>query len=513
MKSIKSFIFIVLAISLFSTSCDDMLKETPYGVYSDENYYTTEEDALNALLYAYDPINNIEYGARFLFNLTDISTNQYKSYNKALETALFTWDVTPNTEECLYFFKYAYLSISRANGVLENVSNMTNISSSAQQQFLGEAYFLRAFNYFMLVRTYGEVPLHEKVVQSINQSRAEYATIEKLYNFIISDLEKSISMMSIAKQQGRADKVAAQALLSKVYLTLASSKITGAPGYEWVPDGEQMYAKAAEYSLPVLADQNVYGLDPDLARVYDVDHQADGIEHIFITSMSRGGSGEEGNFSQLPQMYCLSLPTVYISTSLDGGNKVQSVLQPGQSGFQYYRVDNDFYQTFDDNDLRKKLMVTTIYNEDGSVLANWSKDNITSSNPTLAAFYYPFCRKYTDPQSKANRTSANIYLMRFAEVALTYAEAAGPTAEGYEWANNVRKRAGLGDLPAGLTVEDFRKAIWKELTFELAFEGHGLFELRRINRVMEDVTNKTVKTEYAYFYPIPQREIDLNPKQ
>src|SRR3546814_1239674 len=107
----KTIIVLLSFFCLAGSSCDDMLKETPFGVYSNENYYNTENDALNALLYAYDPINNIEYGARFLFNLTDITTNQYKSYNKGLETNLYTWDVTPNTEEFLYFFKYAYLSI------------------------------------------------------------------------------------------------------------------------------------------------------------------------------------------------------------------------------------------------------------------------------------------------------------------------------------------------------------------------------------------------------------------
>lgn len=508
----KLIIALLSFICVIGTSCEDMLKETPFGVYSNENYYNTENDALHALLYAYDPINNIEYGARFLFNLTDITTNQYKSYNKGLETSLYTWDISPNTEEFLYFFKYAYLSISRANSVLENVSKMTTISGSLKQQFLGEAHFLRAFNYFMLVRTFGSVPLHEKVVESVDQGQARYASIEELYNLIISDLEQAISMMEIKKQQGRADKVAAQSLLAKVYLTMASSRMTGAPGYEWVQDYEAMYGKAAEYAGAVLNGQSVYGLDPDLARVYDVQHHGDGIEHIFITSMSREGKGQEGNYSQLPQMFGLGLPTVYFASSLQGGGGVQTMIQPGQTCWQYYRVDNDFYHQFSDDDLRKRLMVTTIYNADGSVLAEWSEDNLTSTNPTLFAFYYPFVRKYADPFSNGHRTSANLFLIRFAEVALAYAEAVGPTAEGYRWINEVRNRAGLDELTPGLSPEAFREAVWKELTFELAFEGHGLFELRRINRVVESITNKPVNQEYAYFFPIPQRELDLNPK-
>jgi hypothetical protein len=497
----------------FLFSCNDLLKEEPYGVYSNDNYFQTEEDALNSVLYAYDPINNIEYGSRFLFYLTDVPTNQYKSYNKGYESALYNWEINSNTEDFTYFFKYAYLSIARANNVLENVSKMNNITEKAKQQYLGEAYFIRAFNYFMLVRTFGEVPLHDKVVESVNESRTSYASLDKLYSFIIEDLEKAIDMMSISKQQGRADKVAAQSLLSKVYLTLASSKMTNAPGYDWVSDYEAMYAKAAEYAYEVVENQSVYGLDPDLANVYDVESQSTGIEHIFITSMSRDGWFEEGDFSQLPQLYTIGLPGVYISKSLTGGGPVIPTVHPEVWNWQVLRVDDAFYDSYDDNDLRKRLMVTTIYNEDGSVRATWSKDNLTSSDPVLFQFYYPFCRKYTDPKSNVNRTSGNVYLMRFAEVALTYAEAVGPTEQGYKWVNKVRARAGLDELSPGLSVREFREAIWEELTYELAFEGHGLLELRRINKVMENITNKVVNPEYAYFYPIPQRELDLNPRE
>ncbi|MFD2920670.1 RagB/SusD family nutrient uptake outer membrane protein [Terrimonas rubra] len=507
----KLFITIIAVAFVSLSSCKRMLEEKPYGVFSNSNYYNTEQDALNALLYAYDPINNIEYAARFLFNLADVTTNQYKSYNRGLATPLYNWDVNPNTDEFLYFFKYAYLGVSRANSVLENVPGMKNISTTSKKQFIAEAHFLRAFHYFMLVRTYGEVPLHEKVVESISQAKASYASIEQLYAFIIKDLEAAIPAMGIAKMQGRADKVAAQFLLSKVYLTLASSKMTGAEGYEWVTDAEQMYAKAAEYAGAVVNNQTTYNLDPNLLNVYDVNHQADGVEHIFITSMYRDGKAYEGNFSQLPQMYGIGLPVIYISSSITGGAGVQKTIE-ATSSWSYYRVDNDFYNTYADNDLRKRLMVTTIYNENGTVLATYSPSNISSGNPTLNAFFYPFCRKYTDPYSLGTRTSANLYLMRFAEAALIYAEAAGPTTEGYAWVNKVRARAGLDPLPAGLSPQVFRERIWQERTWELAFEGHGIFELRRTNRVIQGITNKTVKQEYANFFPVPQRETDLNPK-
>src|SRR3546814_16877592 len=85
-------------------------------------------------------------------------------------------------------------------------SDVCSSDLSLQKQFLGEARFLRAFNYFMLVRAFGSVPMHDKVVEGVDQGQAPYASIEELYAFIISDLEEAITMMEVQKQQGRADK-------------------------------------------------------------------------------------------------------------------------------------------------------------------------------------------------------------------------------------------------------------------------------------------------------------------
>lgn len=509
-------IFRYITFAVITFICSSCLEEIPYGTYSNKTYYQTEEDAESALMYAYVPINYIEYCGRFLFYLGDVPTNQYKSYGKADESPLFQWDVNASSDEVLYFFKSAYISLARANSVIENVEKMTEISASGKDRILGEAHFLRAFNHFMLVINYGSVPIRSKTVESVSDSYRDFAPISDVYSFIISELETAIKLLPVDKRQGRADKVAAQALLSRAYLYLASSKAHGSPGYEWVSDADAMYAKAAEYAGYVLNGQNAYQLDPDLGNIYDVEHQADGKEHIFITSMNREASGMEGTYSQLPQLFCIQTGDyVYISKSLvasPGAETVKVLNDP--STYQVMRVDSDFRDTYEDGDLRKELMVTTIYNKEGGIMATFDPSNINSSDNIKSKFFYPFCRKYTDPQSKANRTSCNVYLIRMGEVALNYAEAAGPTEEGYRWANEVRGRAGLAPLPEGLGVEEFREAVIQDRIKELAFEGHGLYDLRRLNRVDEThITNKSFKPTYAYFFPAPQREADLNPQK
>ena len=124
----KTFRYLLLLGAL--TGFASCLDEVPYGTYSNETFYNTEADAESALMYAYVPINYIDYCGRFLFFLSDVPTNQYKSYGKADESPLFQWDITPTSDEAIYFFKSAYVSLARTNSVLENVSRMTSISLS-----------------------------------------------------------------------------------------------------------------------------------------------------------------------------------------------------------------------------------------------------------------------------------------------------------------------------------------------------------------------------------------------
>ena len=113
-----------------------------------------------------------------------------------------------------------------------------------------------------------------------------------------------------------------------------------------------------------------------------------------------------------------------------------------------------------------------------------------------------------------DKTSTKPFLMRYSDIALTYAEAAGPTDKAYALVNYIRHRAGLGDLTPGLSKAQFRQAVIKERITELAFEGNITYDMRRTGKlhtvqalVGQGITNE----EDILFYPIPSIETDLNP--
>ena len=517
MNKLSRLLSTAAVLLLVTVGCS--LDETPYGVYSNKTFFLTEADAENALLYAYIPINYIEYAQRFMFYLGDQTTDEIIDYGKG-STDVSNWDIRETTETILYYFKNIYVALGRANSVLENVPKM-DIPQEKKDRFIGEALFLRAFHHYNLAVNWGSVPIRTASVNTVQDALAPKAPLDQVWDRIEKDLLEAEKLLGVKKIQGRVDRVAVQALLSRVYLYLASYKETGSPGYDWVEDADALYAKAVEYAGKVIEEQKVYSLEPRLENIYSVYHQSDCPEHIFITGMNRKASGMEGTYAQLPLLWMVQYNDayIYVSESLvpetdpsTGSVKVMKMMNY-RPAWETLRVNYKWREdNFDDNDLRKQLMVTTIYNEDGTVLRTFAPENIESPDILTNKYFFPFCRKYSDPESLEMRSSSNIYLIRMGEVYLNYAEAAGPTEEGYCCVNEIRKRAGLDPLPAGLSRDGFREAVIKERQRELCFEGHALYDLRRLHRADSDhITSPPPKESAAYFFPFPQRETDLNP--
>ncbi|MCQ2184202.1 MAG: RagB/SusD family nutrient uptake outer membrane protein [Bacteroidales bacterium] len=448
-------------------------------------------------------------------------TDEIAQYGYGL-TDVTGWDIKPTTEANLYYFKNLYVALGRCNSVLENVPGM-KIPQDKKNRYMGEAYFLRAFHHFNLVKNWGEVPIRTKSVTTVADTYAKKESIDKIWKLIIDDLLEAEKLLGINKCQGRVDKVAAEALLSRAYLYLATYKESGSPGYDWVEDADAMYAKAEQYAGKVIYDQTTYALDPSIDNIYSVFSQNSSPEHIFITAMSREGSGYEGTYAQLPLLFMIqySADFVYVSEKLvpetdpaTGKIKVMKMInyfpawEEVRTSYQW--VD----QTFEAGDLRKELFVTTIYTEEGDVYRTFAPENKKDKDMHTAKFFFPFCRKYSDPISIKSHSSANMYLIRMGEVYLNYAEAAGPTDKGYECLNAVRGRAGLApyDTEHKLGKEEFRELCWKERERELCFEANLLYDLRRKNRVNSTyITRVSPRESIAYFFPFPQRESDLNP--
>ncbi len=471
----KKIIYAFICI-LFISSCS--LEEEPYGFLSDKNFYQTKDDAEAAILHAYSMLPEIEYYTRHLYYLAEMPSEEISPKDDQGIEQHDLDDLKPlsNNKIISDVWRYAYIGINRANAVIEKVPGIV-MDESLKNKYVGEAYFLRALHHFNLARAFGSVPVRTNMIDELAEVDVPKSPMSEVYAQIEADLEMAIGLLpaSSVQELGRANIDAAWALLSKVYLNQASGKSTGSPGYEFVEDAEAKYSKAAEYALKVMNESTVSGFDDDLLHIYDV-LDPSSPELIFVISMDRGGQ-QEGNYSKIPK---LLIPYVGGDVVINDiyGNSVKTV-----DGWGSLETEIPFYESFSEGDLRKDLlMVSTVY------LAG---DPKTWPDGGLR---YPFTRKFIDPDYVGDRTSAKPIAIRFSDILLGYAEAVGPTTQGYAAINKVRRRAGIDDLETGLSVQDFRDAVIQERSWELCFEGHRMWDLRRTNKVEEILNGKYGKT-------------------
>ncbi|WP_068474997.1 RagB/SusD family nutrient uptake outer membrane protein [Saccharicrinis aurantiacus] len=497
MKTINK-IVLGFAVVLGLSSCEGLDVE-PKSFYSADNFYKSIDDARSSLYYAYDALTLTSYAPlNYYFGELPTDNCNVKPDEGADAQALVNWEVTSQNTLLLEYYRSAYIGINRANAVIANVVDR-GFEQSEVDDIVGQAYFLRAWNHFNIVRTFGLAPLQKNFINTLEQTTTGLPQdMQEVYTFLIDDLTKSIELLNVNRVVGLADKVAAQALLAKVYLYAASAKSSGVPKYDVLQaSADELYAKAAEYSALVLTGQNVYGHDTVPRNIYSI-NSPDGPEHIFILSMDRTGTNE-GDFSKISRYFIPSL----------GGAKFfvkhsDNTFEKTLDGWSVFQTTSNLLNSYGSDDRRRvDLMTTEAYDE---------KDTTLVGNVSDGTVAYEFTLKYLDADFEGEKTSVKPYLIRYSDVQLIYAEAVASGGEALKQYNQIRKRAGVDELDAMPSKEEFRKLVIEERRRELAFEGDRLWDLRRNNMVQEKVVEAAGLTPEALsFYPIPQREIDLNP--
>lgn len=489
---------VLLAVTL---SCSDMT-EDPYGLINSKTFYKSPEDAESAIIYCYAILPEVGYYSRGYYIVTELPTENLTQKGDA-GTSNFELDelrTTPTNANLDDMWTYIYRGISRANGVIANVPRI-NMNETARNQIVGEAYFLRALHYFNLVRMFGEVPLRLETIDDPAQIPVAKSPIREVYDLIIADLQQAEQLITVDRiSEGRANKVAAQGLLAKVFIHLASSKASGSPGYDFVSNADEMYTQALAYSAKVINEQTTFAFTDNLVDIWNTElyKNAAVSEHIFDAAVDRSGD-REGSFSKLPNMFLpADRPMEIPYNPSDPGSPLINIGQ----GWSHFRTEANLYNSYANNDKRKTDLIVSKY---------WNSG--TEYNLDINSSSRPFTRKFIDPLRIGDASSCNSPIIRYSDILLVYAEANGPTSEGYAAINKIRARAGIGDLPPALDPDAFRAAVIEERARELAFEGDRLFDLRRTNTMEEVLVNKYGKsiTSGAYFFPIPQREIDTNP--
>lgn len=423
-----------------------------------------------------------------------------------------------------------YNGIRQVNVFLANSHRANIVPLTDIPRLRGEAFFLRAFFHFELWKRYGGIIIADHVFTTADNLDLPRNTSQETLNQILKDCDSAGVTLPLSVTQygagdkGRATKAAALALKSRALLYAASPLNN--------PSGDlTLWQKAALVSKELM-DTKAHSLLASYANISNFTTAAYNSEVIFATAATLRNDIEINN---APISYNgalgLTNPTQELVDAY--GMKNGLPITDPTSGYDpnnpYKDRDPRFAQSIIyDGALFKGIAVSTAV--DG-------KDGIGKSvNATKTGYYM---RKFLSESASWNQTTnATVrrpwVIFRYGETLLNYAEAqneaTGPDASVYEAINQIRKRAGVANLPEGLSKDQMRQRIRNERRVELAFEEHRSFDVRRWKTGETDfgkavtgmrITNTGTANTYERFtvenrifnermyrYPIPQAEIN-----
>ena len=306
-------------MAIFLVACEDILEEQPRSIYTPD-FFKTEKGVYGGLTSMYAHLRYI-YGEAYYYNTLETGTDEY-TYAQSADQNFKVMDITDQgtitstSSRSDRLWSAAFPNINTASGIIENGSEV-----GVPDELIAEARFFRAFDYFLLVQTFGGVPLDlgaGELVFNTNPVRTSVRnTVPEVYTrAIFPDLLIAVDQLpETGRVTGGVTQTAARLILAKAYLTYAwwLENPNSIPTYPETtrtdPDGHdaQWYFQAA-YDLAVEAIDNPgpFGLQP---TYYDVtvasndrnnemvlyaDH-TESSEYYNGSSFSYSGAGDHDN--------------------------------------------------------------------------------------------------------------------------------------------------------------------------------------------------------------------------
>jgi hypothetical protein len=486
----------------FFTSCEKQLEQKVYSSLTPDNFYKSEGDANAALMTLYIPftsywgnndpgtgINNPTWYAglynadiKSYLSKSLVSTDEIYNEGGGANTAdlfNFTWgpDTWTGANDAVYY-KVSY--VAKAAEVIYAIGKSDALSEAVKKSYIAQAKTLRAWLMYVLYDFYGTVAVKLDYA-TLTDTSAVPRLSEAAY---IGQIEKDIAdaMPDLAEKYnadaanwGRVSKGLARMVLLKLYMhtkqwakaetvareimTMGYSLMTGALGYRDIfrvkANKELIYAVPANAASANWWSQEVFPLD----------------------------------FKSAPDF-------IYASDVPGTG------IPPRASGWLTQYMPWFYYDKYEATDIRRNTTILDHYTN----TANAVKDRTNGMRGAIPL-------KYTSIPLPGDAQPIDVVVYRYADVLLSLAEAIneqnGPTTEAYSLVNQIRARAGVTDLAAGMTKDQFRQALLDERGRELYGEGARRQDLIRNGTYISGAIarGKTNAKSHMILYPIPRAVI------
>lgn len=452
----KNFKFILILIFGFlSSSCN--LDEDP--IFLDATLYDTPQSATAALDGIYQNITTynaqerrffVTNGFSGLFNTKKNGNNVNNANNVNLFSLKPVYDAD---SEAVWGGMYSV--IVQTNAAIKNITITDNPSTSDElllNDILGQAYFVRAWSYFSLVRLFGDIPLWIELPDSNNVYKAT-STPKEVYAQAIKDAEQAASLINGARGVGYPKQFAANMLLAKLYMTLATNPALQGDSLSEMDYWQMAYDEA-------IKGHGQYSLVADYSKLFTVSG-ANSSESIFELQISQDATN-----SQMGRNYT---PSNYKPSQAFGWFKVHASVYdqhattyPGDP-----RIDGTYLSEYTNAKNGKPIKTYP---------SNPARANYNAGHP----FLFKFAEK--DQTSTNQYGSQNIIVYRYAELLIMLAEISNELQNGQQlgYITEVLNRVGMVPHIGYLGSNDeFRDAVMTEYRFELIGEGEDAHNNRR----------------------------------
>ncbi|WP_116127284.1 RagB/SusD family nutrient uptake outer membrane protein [Lewinella sp. IMCC34183] len=521
----------LLALLLAVTGCE-RLDLIPENTFTDASYWTSTDKALTFLSTAYSQL----YSSNHFFYNEALSDNAYNGRGDnagAASIASGTYDASLGRIQSEWDSRYA--GIKTTNLFLENVDRVPDMDEGLRERIKAEARFLRAWQHFVLMTWFGDVPLLDSDPTIEEAQTLTRTPRSEVLAFVVSELRAAADVLPTKSEygegdRGRATRGAALALLARVHLYEGNwSEVVGYT--ERIMDGEAgNYALFPSYS-GLFLPQNEYSVEDIFSLQYVPEFRTWG-EFFDMAPLSAGA-----------RLNALAPTQELVDSYLTlNGRRIDDPAANYDENDPYENRDPRLTATivYDGYEWTDRDGTHTIYIEPGSDPDNPLDEYAPGSSASPTGYY---TRKYFDPTYQSGLSSGlNLMLIRYADVLLMYAEAKLELGEFDEavWNRTIRplrERAGFTDASAlnydgSLDQIQLRDLIRNERRVELAMEGRRIFDIRRW-RIAEDVLNgwahgarfgpsstddgyiradlRTFDPSRHYLWPIPRDERLINP--
>ncbi len=484
MKKYTLIFAVLLGVFLIKSCSTDNLELTNPNQLSPETFFSDDsqvESAVNAVYANFQPHGM--YGRLIFYMMDNMSHEQSGNGQQEADKVTFAdFSFDSSNNQIKDFWDACYRGINKANFVITNAELInalpdSEISAKDKANYIGQAHFLRAQYYWLLINRFGKLPIYLGDA-SDDPTGQPMSSKEDVYNLMIQDLTFAANNL-LEKgdtENGRATKGAAQAFLGKVLLYQKS----------YGPALEQ-FNKLSGYSLePNFYDNFMEETEHGVESIFEIEYD------IALGTSNKWGSPSVG----------------------DGPN--HATFRGQDYGvvdwFNVYPSD-DLVAEFEAGDKRfagSFYVAGDTYNNGANT---FKESDFAENGGNIRPVAWKKYQNYYKQPSENQESGINVKVIRYSDVLLMKAECEnelGTPANAIGYINQVRARAGLDDLSPSLTKQAVFDAIVHERKVELCGEQLRFDDMIRWGIVATELADTNFQSGKHELWPIPDAEISSN---